>query len=1038
MAISYEDIVQGAYGAIGRTGIGTSVGTIDQEGYNFWLNALKEGAVTPDQLLANFNQAAAATIQQQPQAANSQAVAAYIAANPLATQIDPTKVVAVGDSTTWGYNQGNQVAENMVTTAQKALGSDYSVSNLGINSTTAGDFLNSSDFDKALSSGAGTVVLNYGMNEAYRNEDPTTFAKNLLTAVQTLQAVGKKVILQTPNSTSSTEGWAQNVGAYADVVRDVAKQTGTTLDDKFTYTSNLTNATSAADPVHPTAATYGLLGTNLADAIKTTTTGVAPKAISVTPPVVAAQTPSLVANQATAPVDPTVKLFQDTLGRAPTQGEIERFGGDIKEGQLSNFLGYARNEAVNTMPTTGAAGNIASQILAQGTTDKWVGEGYGSATKNAYDMGVMLAGQGLTSINDFGQRTTADGNKEFFNKATGEAIKPFYNRAGDNIWGGTFAGKDSTAYGVEFDASGKPLFYSQSGGDSSDVPSWVVPALAIGGILYGLDTSGLLSGTAGTAGTAGLSALDAGLGVYGTGAVGTAGGIAGGLSALDAGLGVYGTGGTAGSIAGGLSALDAGMGVYGTSGTTGGLAGGLSALDAGMGVYPSTGNIGLSALDAGLGVYPNTGNIIPSALDAGMGVYPTTGNIGLSALDAGMGVYGAGGAGLLSNVAGGAASVLGGGGATLPAAVTNAITNAGVGSVVNSVLGGGTNLGNILNTGLTTGAGLLQQQTSREAAIAAQKMIDAETAAAKASAAFRPVGMTTRFGTSQFGFDPKTGQLTSAGYTLSPEVKAQQDRFMALSNQGLTQAEAARQQFAPLQTGAQSLFTLGNQYLAQSPEAVAQNYLNQQMALLQPGRELELATLQNRLQQQGRGGLSVAQGGTLGATTPELQALYNARATQEAQLAAQAQQAGQQQVTFGAGLLGQGAGAMGQYYAGQQAAYAPYTTAMGQAQALEAAGQQPFTLSSQLGQAAATAGARAGALGLEGANISQRLATGAAATTNPYATALGGATSNPAFAQLLGNLTSGLFSNTPVNALSSTAYGPGNAGFQNMLNDIYG
>jgi len=1017
MAISYEDIVQGAYGSIGRTGIGTGAGTIDQEGYNFWLDALKAGVVTPDQLLANFNKSVAETIQQQPQVANSQAVAAYIAANPLATQIDPTKVVAVGDSTTWGYNAGNQVAENMVTTAQKALGSDYSVSNLGINSTTAGDFLNSTDFDKALSSGAGTVVLNYGMNEAYRNENPATFAKNLLTAVQTLQAVGKKVILQTPNSTSSTEGWAQNVGAYADVVRDVAKQTGTTLDDKFTYTSTLKNATSAADPVHPTATTYGLLGTNLADAIKTTTTGVAPKAISVTPPVAAAQTASLVANQPTAPVDPTVKLFQDTLGRAPTQGEIERFGEDIKAGQLSNVLGYARNEAVNTLPSTGAAANIASQILAQGTTDKWVGEGYGSTTKNAYDMGVMLAGQGIKDINDFGQRTTASGEKEFFNKATGEAIKPFYDRAGDNIWGGTFAGKDSTAYGVEFDATGKPLFYSQSGGDSADVPSWVVPALAIGGAIYGLGgLEGLLGGSGSTAG----------------------------LSALDAGLGVYGTGGTAGSIAGGLSALDAGMGVYGTGGTAGGLAGGLSALDAGMGVYPSTGNIGLSALDAGLGVYPNTGNIGLSALDAGMGVYPTTGNIGLSALDAGMGVYGAGGTGLLSNVAGGAASVLGGagGGATtsvLPAAVTNAITKAGVGSVVNSVLGGGgTNLGNLLNTGLTTGAGLLQQQTSREAAIAAQKMIDAETAAAKQAAAFRPVGMTTRFGTSQFGFDPKTGQLTSAGYTLSPEAKAQQDRFMALSNAGLTQAEGAQAQFAPLQTGAQRLFGLGNQYLAQSPEAVAQNYLNQQMALLQPGRELELANLQNRLQQQGRGGLAVAQGGTMGATTPELQALYNARAQQEAQLAANAQQAGQQQVTFGAGLLGQGAGAMGQYYAGQQAAYAPYTTAMGQAQALEAAGQQPFTLSSQLGQAASTAGARAGALGLEGANISQRLATGAAATTNPYATALGGATSNPAFAQLLGNLTSGLFSNTPVNALSSTAYGPGNAGFQNMLNDIYG
>jgi len=331
-----------------------------------------------------------------------------------------------------------------------------------------------------------------------------------------------------------------------------------------------------------------------------------------------------------------------------------------------------------------------------------------------------------------------------------------------------------------------------------------------------------------------------------------------------------------------------------------------------------------------------------------------------------------------------------------------------------------TNVGNLFTSGAQTAAGLLQQQTSREAAQKAQAMIDAETAAAKQSAAFRPIGMTTRFGTSQFAVDPVTGQLTSAGYTLSPEAKNAQDRLVKLAESGLQQAEGAQQAFAPLQTGAQTLFGLGNQYLAQNPQDVAQNYLNQQMALLQPGRELELANLQNRLQQQGRGGLSVAQGGTLGATTPELQALFNARAQQEAQLAANAQQAGQQQVAFGAGLLGTGAQTMGQYYGGQQAAYAPYTTALGQVQGLETAAQQPFQMGAQLGQTASAAGARVGALGLEGANISQRLATGADATRNPYASAISGLASSPAFA--------GLFSNVPpVSAMSAlpTSFGTG-------------
>jgi hypothetical protein len=316
----------------------------------------------------------------------------------------------------------------------------------------------------------------------------------------------------------------------------------------------------------------------------------------------------------------------------------------------------------------------------------------------------------------------------------------------------------------------------------------------------------------------------------------------------------------------------------------------------------------------------------------------------------------------------------------------------------------------LLSTGATTAAGLLQQQTSREAAQKAQAMIDAETAAAKASAQFRPIGMTTRFGASQFGFDPKTGQLTSAGYTLSPEAKNAQDRFVKLAESGLVQAEGAQKAFEPLQTGAQSLFTLGQGYLAKTPEAVAENYLKSQMALLQPGRELELANLQNRLQQQGRGGLSVAQGGTMGATTPELQALYNARARQEAELAANAQQLGQRDVLFGSSLLGQGSQAMGQYYGGQQASYAPYTTALGQIQGLEQLGQQPFTMGAALGQQAAQAGSNVGQLGLTGAKLSTALATSPAATTNPYSTALSGLGASNVFGTAAGGLFSSLFS----------------------------
>jgi len=132
--------------------------------------------------------------------------------------------------------------------------------------------------------------------------------------------------------------------------------------------------------------------------------------------------------------------------------------------------------------------------------------------------------------------------------------------------------------------------------------------------------------------------------------------------------------------------------------------------------------------------------------------------------------------------------------------------------------------------------------------------------------------------------------------------------------------------------------------------------------------------------------------------------------------------------------LSQGAQTMGQYYGGQQAAYAPFTTALGQFTNLEQLAQQPLTLSAGLAQQSATAGANVGRLGLLGAGQSVALATGADATRNPYASALGGVTSNPLFGEAVTKILGG----TPVNALDFSAYGKGDVGFQNMLKDIYG
>jgi hypothetical protein len=615
------------------------------------------------------------------------------------------------------------------------------------------------------------------------------------------------------------------------------------------------------------------------------------------------------------------------------------------------------------------AQNIYREILAQqsaGTAPAWYAGNTASPQAAAADFALRLAENGIGSLSQLGQ-VTIPGDGEVpdqnitVNKATGEPLpRP-------ELLGRGTRGLDID-YNIEFAPDGTALPYT-----SNRQSSWMQfredtlkPAAALAAAAYGAS----LLGGAGAAGGAGAGA--AGTGVTGMG-LGT------GISAGAGGLGLSTTG------AAGLG-INAGAGLTGTGILSGSTLG--------------TGLLGAGAGAAGLAGLTGTGVLSGSTL--GTGLLGTTGTGALT----GTGILTGSelGTGLLGTGAGTAATV-GGIGGSLGA-------NLGAGALATGISSGlGTaaaNAGGLLSktlpSALQLGGGLLQSQEDRAAAQAGAASINAATQQAVQGAQFRPIGTTTRFGTSQFQYDPVTGQMTSAGYQLSPEARAAQDRFAALANQGITQAEGAQQAFAPLQTGAQSLFSLGNQYLAQSPQSVAQNYIDQQMALLRPGRELELANLQNRLQQQGRAGLSVAQGGAMGATTPELQALFNARAQQEAQLAANAQQAGQQNVTFGAGLLGTGAQTLGNFYAGQQAAYSPYTSAMGQVTGLENLGQQPFTMSTGLANQVSQAGARAGEFGLRGANSAANISMGRAATTDPFAQVLAGLGSNNALAQGIQNI----------------------------------
>ena len=263
-----------------------------------------------------------------------------------------------------------------------------------------------------------------------------------------------------------------------------------------------------------------------------------------------------------------------------------------------------------------------------------------------------------------------------------------------------------------------------------------------------------------------------------------------------------------------------------------------------------------------------------------------------------------------------------------------------MGSIVSDVVGAFTGSGNVKDA----------------ANAAAEQQRQAGLTSANISA-FRPVGMTSRFGTSNFTreIDPATGvpYISSAGYTAAPELSQLQNQLFGQFNPAYAQGQNMAAQYAPLSGASQSLFNLGQQYLAQSPDQAAQDYMTSQQNLLAPQREQQLAQLRNQQYQTGRTGL--ATGGTtaggMAQTNPELAAYYNSIANQNLGLAANAQQAGQQRAQFGASLFGTGAGLLNSQVGGQAGAYAPLQTQLGLSGQVENMSQQPYQLGLQLGQA---------------------------------------------------------------------------------------
>lgn len=300
-------------------------------------------------------------------------------------------------------------------------------------------------------------------------------------------------------------------------------------------------------------------------------------------------------------------------------------------------------------------------------------------------------------------------------------------------------------------------------------------------------------------------------------------------------------------------------------------------------------------------------------------------------------------------------------GAASDAAFNSALANSGSSTGLGSLWGNFSGA-NLVGTGLNLAGGYLQGKSASDAATTnAQAQIRAAQIAADA-AKFKPVGVTTNFGASRFGYDAN-GNLVSAGYALNPLLQGQQNQLLSASGGLLNQFTGAQSATAPMSEAAQRAMQLGQGYLATSPAEQAQKYMAEQQALLATGRERDLSGLMTKLQAQGRMGLATGATTTgMGAANPALEAYYNAQRQQDLGLAAQATQGGMDYAKFGVGMVGTGGDLLSSMYRTQTGAFDPYKTALGGAQTIEGLGQNALTLGMDLGKTSSTASGNAGQL----------------------------------------------------------------------------
>jgi len=264
-----------------------------------------------------------------------------------------------------------------------------------------------------------------------------------------------------------------------------------------------------------------------------------------------------------------------------------------------------------------------------------------------------------------------------------------------------------------------------------------------------------------------------------------------------------------------------------------------------------------------------------------------------------------------------------------------------------------------LVSGITDAVGLTSVgSTKYQSRLAADQM----RAASQLGAGFQPLrvfGVTNRLGSVTPSYEQRAGidVLSGLDYGIAPELGGLQEGLLGGLPDALQLSAMSRQQTEPLTAGAQALADLAQGYIAESPEQARQRYIDQQMGLLDPIRAREEQRLAQSAFGRGRAGLNIGDMGN-----PDLFNLTQGRALQDLALAAQADQAAQQQAAFGAGLFGNAGDLLAQTYGLQAGAFAPTQTALGLLGASEQIGQLPLQTQLQIAQAIQPGTAAAGSM----------------------------------------------------------------------------